>query len=131
MPFVVLGLMIVGLVGFTGVAHQAGRWLSARFSWADENPYATTFIGVALLLAPLFIARLTGFGGGFLFPLATAILIAGLLIEYAAWTVGFGAVALTRFSPLPPSMVGSSSASSGSMGGPIVLEGQGPTIVGP
>jgi hypothetical protein len=32
-----------------------------------------------------------------MFPLAIALGIAGFVIEYVAWTVGFGAVALMRF----------------------------------
>ena len=32
-----------------------------------------------------------------LFPLAMTLGIAGFVIEYLAWTIGFGAVALTRF----------------------------------
>jgi hypothetical protein len=102
-----------------------------RFNWADDNPYSTTFAGIALLLAPIFVARITGFGGGMLFPFAMALLLVGALIEYVAWTVGFGAVALTRFSPLPPTAMGSSSTSGPVASAPVGLEGQGPTIVGP
>ena len=36
-------------------------------------------------------------GGGVLFPLAVTLGIAGFVIEYLAWTIGFGAIALTRF----------------------------------
>jgi hypothetical protein len=130
-PFAILGLMIVGLVGFTGVAHQAGRWLATRFNWADDNPYSTTFAGIALVLTPIFLARITGFAGGLLYPFAMALLLVGALIEYAAWTVGFGAVALTRFSPLPPTVLDSSATSGPVVSAPVGLEGQGPTIVGP
>jgi hypothetical protein len=42
-----------------------------------------------------------------LVPLAFALGVIAFIVEYVAWTVGFGAVALARFSqmrrpPLPP-----------------------------
>jgi hypothetical protein len=58
-------------------------------------------LGIGLLVLPLFLGRLAGLAGG-LGALATALVVAGVLVEYAAWTVGLGAAALVRFgSPLP------------------------------
>ena len=54
-----------------------------------------TVLGVLLLMLPVMLSRLASLGGGFLFPLATTLGIAGFVIEYLAWTIGFGAVALT------------------------------------
>lgn len=119
-PFVLLGLAIVGLVGFTGVAHHLGRVLAARFNWSADNPYLTTVTGIVLLLSPLLLARLAGLAGGIMFPLTMGLGLLGALVEYLAWTIGFGAVALVRFqpiSPVPPAAV--------------IVETQGPTSVGP
>ena len=58
-PFVILGLAIVGLVGFTGVG--VSRWARcyrSRFGWPTDNPYTTTIVGIVLVLSPLLLARL-------------------------------------------------------------------------
>ena len=96
-PFVLLGLGIVALVGFTAVAQLAGRFISARMNWALPGPYATTLAGVLVLLTPLLLARLVGLAGGPLFPMSFGLTLLGGLVEYAAWTIGFGAAALARF----------------------------------
>ena len=97
-PFALLGLVIILLVGFSAVAFDVGRLVTARLGWSSQSPYATAIIGIVAVLSPLLAARLIGLaGGGLLFPLALALLALGLLCEYLAWTVGFGAVALLRF----------------------------------
>ncbi len=106
-PFALLGLAIVLLVGFTSVAYHVGRLASVRFGWAADNPYVDAVVGVCVVLSPLVLARLSGLADGLLFPLTAGLLMAGLAVEYLAWTVGFGAVALTRFDrPHPPQSVG-------------------------
>jgi hypothetical protein len=101
-PFLILGLVVVALVGFTGVAYRVGRLLALRFGWSDENPYLTTVGGILLMVSPLLLARLIGLGGFPLFPITGMLVFIGLVVEYIAWTVGFGAVALMRFSKRPP-----------------------------
>jgi hypothetical protein len=103
-PFAVLGLAIIALVGFTGVAYHVGRIASQRFGWDAANPYVDAVVGTVAVLSPLLVARLIGLGGGFLFPLTAALVMVGLATEYLAWTIGFGAVALTRFDR-PPAVV--------------------------
>jgi hypothetical protein len=104
LPFAVLALGLVALVGYTSIAHRAGRVVTARLPWAGQGPYATAVAGVLLLALPALLARLVGLAGGVLYPLSLALTVAGFLVEYLAWTVGFGAVALLRFSrpPAPP-----------------------------
>ncbi len=97
LPFAVLALAVIGLVGFTGVAYRVGAFAVGRFGGPDDNPYAVTAIGVLLLMLPVLLSRVASLGGGVLFPLAMVLGIAGVLVEYLAWTVGFGAMALTRF----------------------------------
>lgn len=97
LPFAILALAVVGLVGFTGVAHRVGTLAVNRFGGPEQNPYAVAAIGVLLLMLPVLLSRAASLGGGVLFPLAMVLGVAGVLIEYVAWTVGFGAMALTRF----------------------------------
>lgn len=89
-PFALLFLIVVALVGFTGVAYQVGRILSARAGWIDRGPYVTVVIGVVVIAALTMLARSAALAGGGLlgFPLAAL----GFCVEYAAWTIGFGSV---------------------------------------
>jgi len=102
-PFAILFVGIVALVGFTGVAYQVGRLLNARAGWVDRSPYMTVIGGVFLIVALTVLARSAAIvGGGFLgIPLAAL----GYLIEYLAWTIGFGSaiqVWLRRRRATPP-----------------------------
>jgi hypothetical protein len=102
-PFAILGLVVIALVGFTGVSYKLGLLLGERLGWNTANPYLTTIMGVVLLVSPIILARVVGLGGFPLFPITGTLVAIGLLAEYAAWTVGFGAMALMRFAkpPLP------------------------------
>jgi hypothetical protein len=96
-PFALLALFVVGLVGFTAVASNLGRLVRQRFDWSNRNPYLAVVTGIALLISPVLSARLIGLAGGLLFPISGTLAFLGFLAEYLAWTVGFGAVALLRF----------------------------------
>ena len=96
-PFALLALAVVGVVGFTAVVYHVGRLANARFSWSNDNPYLTAVTGILLVISPLLIARLLGLANWLLFPITGTLMFLGLLVEYLAWTVGFGAVALLRF----------------------------------
>jgi hypothetical protein len=91
-PFGIFLMLIVLLVGFTGVAYQVGRYLNARFGWNERGAYGTVLLGVLMIAALTLIARAAAVAGGsFLtFPISAV----GFLIEYAAWTLGFGAAIL-------------------------------------
>lgn len=108
-PFLLIGLVVVGLVGFSGVAFHAGGWLARRMGWSTANPYVMTISGVVLLLSPIILARLVGTAVPVV-PVSFALGLAGAIVEYLAWTIGFGSVALVRFarSPLvaPPTAAG-------------------------
>jgi hypothetical protein len=96
-PLALLALAAVALVGFTAVAHRVGDRLRLRFGWTPGGPYATTLVGILILVSPLLLARLLGLAGGLAAPAAFSLVIIGTVLEYAAWTIGFGAVALARF----------------------------------
>ena len=100
-PFALLAFGIVLLVGFTAVAYNLGLVANARFAWHHHNPYMTAVTGILLLVSPVLIARLLGLGDWLLFPMTGTLVFVGLLAEYLAWTVGFGAVALLRFERPP------------------------------
>lgn len=110
LPFVVLGLIVAALIGFTGVAYEVGRWITARGGRETDSMFLTAALGVLAILAVALAGRGVALGGG-LFSLFAAILLAcAFLIEYAAWTVGIGATTLAVFSgkqyttppPAPP-----------------------------
>lgn len=97
LPFVILALAVVGVIGFAGVSNYIGRMVAAQFGWADRSPYLVTILGVILVMMPVLLARLVTLGGGLIRPLSITLAVAGFVIEYLVWTVGFGAVALTRY----------------------------------
>jgi hypothetical protein len=102
-PFLILGLALVAFVGFSGVAYRVGQYFGGRLGWNTGNPYMTTIGGILVLLSPTVLARLVGLTGLPLFPITGVLFVGGVAIEYLAWTIGFGAVALMRFSrPRPP-----------------------------
>jgi hypothetical protein len=106
-PFALLALCVVFLVGFTAVAYYVGRLVSTRLGTSQPSPYLTTVLGVVVVMSPLLLGRIVGLGDGIVFPIAGALLFIGFCVEYVAWTIGFGAVALNRFDrrpaqPAPP-----------------------------
>jgi hypothetical protein len=100
-PFLILGLMIAALVGFAGVAYQVGRMLEGRFSQHFGGPYLTTMVGVLAIESFSLIGHLLSIAGGFLHLFALMFLFFGLIVRYAAWTMGFGAAILTAFANRP------------------------------
>jgi hypothetical protein len=99
-PFALLALALVALVGFTAVARYVGRLVSARLGLSQPNPYLTAIIGIIVVMSPVMIGRIIGLADGLVFPLTAALVALGFMVEYMAWTIGFGAVALSRFARL-------------------------------
>jgi hypothetical protein len=92
LPFVLMLMVVVALVGFTGVAYYVGRLLSGRFGWTDRGAYAAVLLGVLAIALVTLLARAVAIvGGGFL---AIPLVFVGVLVEYLAWTLGFGAAIL-------------------------------------
>ena len=100
-PFVILGFAIVGLLGFSSVAHYVGGLVNVRFGWSERGQVATALLGVLVIVSPLLLSRFAALAGGFVFPITFSLSFIGTVVEYLAWTVGFGAVALARLSPTP------------------------------
>jgi hypothetical protein len=98
-PFVVLFLGLAALVGFTGVAYHVGRLVAPRVGWMGQGAYAATIAGILVLLSPVILARFVSLIGVPAIPMTFGLAAIGFLVEYLAWTIGFGAVALVRFAP--------------------------------
>jgi hypothetical protein len=98
-PFGIVLVVVAMLVGFTGVACQAGRLVCGRFG-IEGGPYRTVAIGVAAIVGITLVAKIIALAGGFVFGMIVAgpLAAVGYLAEYLAWTIGIGAVILTWLS---------------------------------
>ena len=91
-PFGIILVGIVMLVGFTGAAHLVGTWTLGRFGRAERNPYLIAAVGIVVIAGLTLIGRLFALALG---GLGAPFYIAGYLLEYVAWTIGFGAAIQT------------------------------------
>lgn len=103
LPFVVMAAGLVMLVGFSGAVLGAGELARSRMGAPGAAVFASVWAGVALILLPTMAGEAVGLAGGLFGGLGLLLLLAGFLVEYAAWTAGLGALILNRFSPLSPS----------------------------
>jgi hypothetical protein len=105
-PFAVLAMGLLALLGFTGVAYRIGLAASSRLGWNLSGYYLPVILGVVIVVSPLLVARLLSIVGGPFVPLAVGLGIIAFIVEWVTWTIGFGAVALARFDrpryPSPP-----------------------------
>jgi hypothetical protein len=109
-PFALLALVGVFVVAFASVAGRVGSALGPRLGWS-LTPIGAATLGVAALLMPALVASVFYLGGGFFGAIAVLFTITAVLVEFGAWTVGFGAAILSRFSPpVPPALAGTPAA---------------------
>ncbi len=94
-PFAVVLLGLVMLVGFAGAAYQAGSIVLHRFGRDDQNPYLAVATGTVVIAAVTLFAKLVSMVGGFFVGIPFTFV--GYVIEYLAWTMGFGAAILAWF----------------------------------
>lgn len=103
---VAIAIAVFALVlGFTSLSCRLGEWVEDRLGWQPGNAFLATAIGFFLIMGPTIAARLMGVGPEALRPVAFGLLILGLAVEFAAWTVGLGATILTglgRWHTVPP-----------------------------
>ena len=95
-PFALLALCAVALLGFTSMAYRIGQYASDRFGWGLSGPYAATLLGMLVIVSPLLLARLLSLIGGPIVPITFGLFVIAFIVEYVVWTIGFGAVALAR-----------------------------------
>jgi hypothetical protein len=107
-PFLLVGVALAFLVGYTAVAHQLGLFLEARFHRRFGSPYAVVLMGLVTIEIWSILGHMVGLGGGFLRMIALVIVAFGFAMKYAAWTVGIGAVILARLNRTPTGWQGSS-----------------------
>jgi hypothetical protein len=105
-PFAVVLVGVVMLVGFTASSYIAGTWTLDRFGRAERNPYLIVATGLVVIAGLTLLGRLASLAVGFL---GTPITVVGYLMEYLAWTIGFGAaiqllIQMRRGPSAPPSM---------------------------
>lgn len=107
------GLLVMALVGYSGVAVRLGRWSEGRFGWRVPGPYLAALVGLLFLHLLELVGSLLDFGPVSVF--GTMFLLAGGVVQFVAWFVGFGAVCLLLYerrarrraarnagAPLPP-----------------------------
>jgi len=99
---VVVAMLLVGLfLGIAGVAVTVGRWCEGRFGWQLKGLFVSALVGLtAIHVWTLFATGLDAVSGLLWVP--SAILwVFGLALQFVAWTIGLGAVWLTRFGAGP------------------------------
>lgn len=95
LPFALVLVVMLSLVGYTGVAAHVGEVVSRRLGLAP-GVHATVAIGVAALVVVTLLGKLAGLAGGvFGGVVGGTLTFVGYLVEYLAWTLGLGGVILT------------------------------------
>ncbi len=97
-----IGLVLVLLLGYAGVALNAGRWLEDRFGLSGLNTYLLVLLGILLIQGWSILGEGMGFVGGPIRVTAIILVFLGFLLKYVVWTVGLGAVVLSRRSGASP-----------------------------
>ncbi len=124
-PFGVLAFLVALLLGFTGAACGLARLIWRRGSAAEAGTLTVLAVGLAVIWSFTLLGRIVGLGGGPLMAAAVGLIFVGILIEYAAWTLGLGGALLTRFGrygalPPPPAVAPAANAEPIDIGEPPV-----------
>jgi hypothetical protein len=90
-PFLVVGLLFVLLGGFIGAAYSMGRLAAPRLGLSADQPFVQMLLGIIIIFTPLLLARIFGMVGGPMFIFGGMLAAIAFVIEYFAWTIGFGA----------------------------------------
>ncbi len=94
-PFAIGAVLLLMLVGFVGAAYETGAFLTRRTMGGSANVYLTLAIGVLAVVGVTLVARILWVtAGGYL---GLPLLVLGYVLEYLAWTIGFGALILAWF----------------------------------
>ncbi len=96
-PFVVLFLLLIALVGFTASAAAIGRAVQRRFALGNGGSFVGVCIGVLVILSPLLLGRVLALAGWPATPFALLLVGAGFAVELLAWASGFGAMLTNAF----------------------------------
>jgi hypothetical protein len=97
LPFAVLVLLMMALVGFSGTSYAVGQWTRRRLGIGSVSAFVDVCLGLLVILLPLLLGRLLALAGWPLSPIAFLLLATGLGLEFLAWSSGFGAVLTNAF----------------------------------
>jgi hypothetical protein len=97
LPFAVVVLLLMALVGFSGTASTVGQWVRGRFGLGAAPAAVDVCLGVVVILLPLMLGRTLALAGSPFQPFVFLLLAAGLAVEFLAWSSGFGAVLTNAF----------------------------------
>ncbi len=97
LPFAVLVLLLLALVGFSGTAYAVGQWTRRRFGLGGQAAYLDVALGVFVILLPVLLGRIVALAGWPATPVAFLLIACGLAVECIAWASGFGAVLTNAF----------------------------------
>jgi hypothetical protein len=98
LPFAVLFLLLMAVVGFSGTASAVGQWTRRRFGMGTTSGFVDVFVGIVIILLPVLLGRIVAFGGWTLSPIVFLLVATGVAVEFLAWSSGFGAVLTNVFS---------------------------------
>jgi hypothetical protein len=98
LPFGVVVVLLMAVVGFSGTAYAVGQWARRRFGIATTSGFADICLGILIILLPLLLGRVVALGGWTLSPVVFLLVATGLGVEFLAWASGFGAVLTNAFS---------------------------------
>lgn len=90
-------LVLIAWLGYVAVAGRLGSWMIRRFGWKVDSPFWVVLIGLVLVCSLSLIGNLLNFGVAPMRFVAGMFLFFGAVVSWATWTIGFGAVVLTRF----------------------------------
>lgn len=97
LPFALLAAVFALFMGLAGTGCAVGEALARRVGRPAPSLIASLVVGLALIWALTVIARFAGLAGQPVRFLIGFVLTVGFIVEYVAWTVGLGAVILSRF----------------------------------
>jgi hypothetical protein len=107
-PIAIVMAVFAMVLGYTAMACRLGEWLEDRLGWQAGNAFLATALGFLLIMGPTLAARLIGVAPQPFRIGVWALLMAGLAIEFLAWTIGLGAALMTglgRWHTVPPPIV--------------------------
>jgi hypothetical protein len=96
-PFGLVVVLVAFLIGFAGTGCALGQLISRRSSGSVPTLLASLAVGLAVVWGLTVCARFAGLAGPSVRVILSVVLLVGFLVEYLAWTVGLGAVLLSRF----------------------------------
>jgi hypothetical protein len=98
LPFAVLALLLMALVGFSGTAYTIGQWTRRHAGIGTLPAAADVCLGILVIMLPLLLGRVVALAGWALNPFVFLLVAIGLAVEFVAWSTGLGAVLTNAFS---------------------------------